>query len=102
MLGNILASILSIGFVYFLNTWAFEAFLITMLTEHMVIIIRILLCILLYIVLFLLLKAIIISLRVFAKIPVIRGLNKLLGFLCGGVYGTLLVGIIYWIGSWFM
>lgn len=100
-LGNILASILSAGFVYCLNTWALESFLITILTEHMIIIVRILLCIVFYIALFLLLKAVIISLRLLARIPVVRGLNKLLGFVCGGAYGVLLVGIIYWISSWF-
>lgn len=101
-IGNILASILSVAFVYCLNTWALEAFLITLLTEHMIIIARVILCIVLYVVLFLLLKAIVVSLRLFTRLPLLKGLNKLLGFLFGGAYGVLLVGIISWIYSWFV
>jgi len=100
--GSILASMLSIVFVYLLNTWALESVLLVLLTDRMLLIVRVLLCIVLYVVLFFVLKAIVLSLRLLTKLPVIRGLNKLLGFVCGIVHGLLLVGIGYWLYSWFV
>ena len=100
--GSILASLLSIVFVYLLNTWALESVLLVLLTDRMLLIVRVLLCIVLYVVLFFVLKAIVLSLRLLTKLPVIRGLNKLLGFVCGIVHGLLLVGIGYWLYSWFV
>ena len=100
--GSILASLLSIVFVYLLNTWALESVLLVLLTDRMLLIVRVLLCIVLYVVLFFALKAIVLSLRLLTKLPVIRGLNKLLGFVCGIVHGLLLVGIGYWLYSWFV
>lgn len=100
--GSILASLLSIVFVYLLNTWALESVLLVLLTDRMLLIVRVLLCIVLYVVLFFVLKAIVLSLRLLTKLPVIRGLNKLLGFVCGIVHGLLLVGIGYWLCSWFV
>ena len=99
--GSILASLLSIIFVYLLNTWALESVLLVLLTDRMLLIVRVLLCIVLYVVLFFVLKAIVLSLRVLTKLPVIRGLNKLLGFVCGIAHGLVLVGIGYWLYSWF-
>ena len=57
-------------------------------------IIRVLLCAVLYIVLFLVLKTIILSLRILTGLPIIKGLNKLLGFVVGAAYGLLLVGVL--------
>ncbi|MBE5882533.1 MAG: hypothetical protein E7289_09580 [Lachnospiraceae bacterium] len=94
-LGTILASLLAIVFVYLLNTWALESLLLTLLADHMLVVVRIVLCVVLYIALFFLLKAMILSLRVLAKLPIVRGLNKLLGFIVGAAYGILLVGIIF-------
>lgn len=94
-LGGMLASILAIVFVYMLNTWALESLLLTLLTDRTLIVVRVLLCVLLYAVVFFVLKAVISSLRILTKLPVIRGLNKLLGFIVGGAYGVLLVGIIF-------
>ena len=94
-LGTILASLLAIAFVYVLNTWALESLLLTLLADHMLVVVRIILCAVLYLVLFLLLKAIILSLKVLAKLPIVRGINKLLGFVAGAAYGILLVGIIF-------
>ncbi|MBQ8527424.1 MAG: hypothetical protein IJ429_03035 [Lachnospiraceae bacterium] len=94
-LGTILASLLSIIFVYLLNTWALESLLLTLLADHMVVVVRIVLCLVLYAALFFVLKAVILSLRVLTKLPVIRGLNKLLGMIAGAAYGILLVGIIF-------
>ena len=48
----------------------------------------------LYIILFLVLKTIILSLRILTGLPIIKGLNKLLGFVVGAAYGLLLVGIL--------
>lgn len=94
-LGTILASLLAIAFVYVLNTWALESLLLTLLADHMLVVVRIILCAVLYLVLFLLLKAIILSLKVLAKLPIVRGINKLLGFVAGAAYGILLLGIIF-------
>ncbi len=99
--GSLAAGLLAIVFVYVLNTWAMESLLMTLLADHMLIVVRLILCIALYALLFFALKAILISLNVLARIPVVRGLNKLLGFVAGAVYGVFLVGIIYWIYSWF-
>ena len=95
MLGEIAASILAIIFVGLLNAWALDAVLLNLLTNHMVVVVRIALCILLYVIVFFILKAIIVSLRVLTKLPVIRGLNKFLGLVSGAAYGLLLVGIIF-------
>ena len=94
-LGGIVASLLAVVFVYLLNTWALDALLMTLIADHMVVVVRIILCIALYVVLYFIWKAIITSLRILSKLPVIRGLNKLLGFAVGVVYGILLVGIIF-------
>lgn len=101
-LGSICASILAIGLVYLLKMWAFDAFFSTLLLEHDVILVRIALCLVVYLAAFFLLKAIVMSLRIITKIPVIRGLNKVLGFILGGVYGVVLVGILTLIRSWFL
>lgn len=93
-LGRLCAGILSLLLVYLLNTWAFAQFVPTLLVDHQVVIVRVLLCIILYIVLFLVLKTIILSLRILTGLPIIKGLNKLLGFLVGAAYGILLVGVL--------
>lgn len=94
-LGGILASILAIVFVYILNVWALESLLFTLMSDHVLVLVRIVLCIILYVVIFFVLKTIIMSFRILTKLPVIRGFNKLLGFVFGAVYGLLLVGIIF-------
>lgn len=94
-LGTILASLLAIVFVYLLNVWALESVLLTLLTDHMVVVVRIIICLALYAILFFVLKAVVMSLKLLAKLPVIRGINKLLGFVAGAAYGVLLVGIIF-------
>lgn len=93
-LGRLCAGILSLLLVYLLNTWAFAQLVPTLLVDHQVVIVRVLLCIILYIVLFLVLKTIILSLRILTGLPIIKGLNKLLGFLVGAAYGILLVGVL--------
>ena len=93
-LGRLCAGILSLLLVYLLNTWAFAQFVPTLLVDHQVVIVRVLLCIVVYIVLFLILKTVILSLRILTGLPIIKGLNKLLGFVVGAVYGLLLVGIL--------
>lgn len=94
-LGEMLAAVFSIAFVYLLHTWAFDALFLTLLKDHTVVIVRVLLCVVLYVVLYFVLKAIILSLRIFTVLPIVRGLNKLLGFAVGIVYGIVLVGIIF-------
>lgn len=94
-LGGIVASLLAVVFVYLLNTWALDALLMTLIADHMIVVVRIILCIVLYVALYFIWKAIITSLRILSKLPIIRGLNKLLGFVVGAVYGILLVGIIF-------
>ena len=94
-LGEMLAAVFSIAFVYLLHTWAFDALFLTLLKDHKVVIVRVLLCVILYVVLYFVLKAIILSLRIFTGLPIVRGLNKLLGFAVGIVYGIVLVGIIF-------
>lgn len=94
-LGGVLASLLAIVFVYLLNTWALESLVWTLFADHMIVVVRIILCIVLYVVIYFVLQAIIMSLRILTKIPIIRGLNKLLGFVTGAAYGLLLVGIIF-------
>ena len=88
-LGRLCAGILSLLLVYLLNTWAFAQLVPTLLVDHQVVIIRVLLCVVLYI-----LKTIILSLRILTGLPIIKGLNKLLGFVVGAAYGLLLVGIL--------
>lgn len=95
MLGEMLAMVFSGGFVYLLHTWAFDAVFMTLLKDHMVIVVRVILCVVLYIVFFLILKALILSLRIFTKLPIVRGVNKVLGFIIGTVCGIVLVGIIF-------
>ena len=94
-LGTVLASMLAIYFVYLLNTWALDAWLVTLLADHKLIIVRVVLCVALYVALFFVLKAIILSLKIISKLPIVRGLNKLLGFLAGAAYGVILVGVIF-------
>ncbi|MBU5430715.1 CvpA family protein [Kineothrix sp. MSJ-39] len=93
-LGRLCAGILSLLLVYLLNTWAFAQLVPTLLVDHQVVVVRVLLCIILYIVLFLVLKTIILSLRILTGLPIIKGLNKLLGFGVGAAYGILLVGVL--------
>ncbi len=94
-LGEILASLLAIVFVCLLNAWALESLLLTLLADHMVVVVRIILCVVLYAVAYFILKAIVMSLRVLTKLPIIRGVNKLLGGVAGAAYGLILVGIIF-------
>lgn len=94
-LGTILASLLAVIFVYLLNAWALESFLVTLITDHMLIVVRILLCVLLYVAVFFVLKTIIMSLKLLTKLPIVRGINKLLGLIVGAAYGVLLVGIFF-------
>lgn len=94
-LGEMLATVLAIMFVYMIHTWAFEALFLTLLKDHMVVIVRIALCFILYVVIFLVVKTIILSLRILTKLPIVHKLNKLLGCIVGVVYGVLLVGIIF-------
>ena len=100
--GSILASLLSIVFVYLLNAWAFESVIPHLLSDYMIVVVRILLCVLVYSAFFFLLKAILMSLKILSRFPVFRGLNKLLGFIAGGCYGLLLAGIIYWVYGLFL
>lgn len=72
-LGRLCAGILSLLLVYLLNTWAFAQLVPTLLVDHQVIIVRVLLCVVLYIVLFLVLKTIILSLRILTGLPIIKG-----------------------------
>ena len=51
-LGRLCAGILSLLLVYLLNTWAFAQLVPTLLADHQVVIVRVLLCVVLYIVLF--------------------------------------------------
>lgn len=95
MLGEIAASVLAIVFVCLLNAWALDALLLTLLADHMIVVVRIVLCIVVYAIAFFILKAIITSLRILTKLPIIHGVNKLLGLVAGAVYGLLLVGIIF-------
>lgn len=95
ILGEIAASALAILFVFLLNTWALESFLLTVLADHMIVVVRILLCVTLYVIAYFILKAVIMSLRVVTKLPIIRGLDRLLGVIAGAAYGLLLVGIIF-------
>lgn len=95
VLGEMLATIFSIVFVYLLHTWAFDALLLNFLKDHMVIVVRFLLCVVLYLVLYFVLKTIILSFRILTGLPIVRGLNKFLGFIVGAVYGVVLVGIIF-------
>ena len=94
-LGTIMASLLAIIFVYLLNVWALESFLMTLLTDHMVVVVRVVICLVLYVILFFVLKAVVMSLKLLEKLPVIRGINRLLGFVAGAAYGIFLVGIIF-------
>ncbi len=94
-LGGMLAGLLAVVFVYLLHSWALDSLLITLLTDRMLVLVRIVLCAVLFVVTYLILKTIILSLRIITGIPVIRGLNRLLGFLMGAVYGVLMVGIIF-------
>ena len=94
-LGEVIAMFFSVLFVYLLHAWAFDALLLNLFKDHMVVIVRIILCVVLYVVLYLILKTIILSLRIFTKLPIVRGVNKLLGFIVGTVYGIVLVGIIF-------
>ena len=71
-LGRLCAGILSLLLVYLLNTWAFAQLVPTLLVDHQVIIVRVLLCVVLYIVLFLVLKTIILSLRILTGLPIIK------------------------------
>lgn len=96
-LGEVATSIVTILFLYILKTWAFEAFFLTVLTNHKVLIVRVVLCLLLYIGTTILLKTILLSLGFLTKLPVLRGLNKILGFLLGAVNGILVTGILLWI-----
>ena len=100
-LGNICASILAIGLLFVLKTWAFESFFTTIFFEHTVFLTRVILCIVIYLLLFFLLKLIVMSLKIITGIPVIKGLNKLLGFVAGAVYGVILVGVISLVYKWF-
>ena len=93
-MGRLCAGILSLLLVYLLNIWAFAQLVPTLLVDHQVVIVRVLLCVVLYTVLFLVLKTIILSLRILTGLPIIKGLNKLLGFVAGAAYGLLLVGIL--------
>lgn len=100
MLGSVCASILSIGFFWILKKWALDSFLGTLLFAHSVLIVRVVLCIALYFALFFVLKAVIISLKVIVRLPVIRGLDRVLGLILGGVYGVIIVGIMTLFYEW--
>ncbi len=95
MLGEIAASVLSIVFVIILNQWALDALLMTLWADYMIVIVRVVLCIALYAAAFFVLRAVIMSLRLVTKLPIIRSVNKFLGLLAGTIYGLLLVGIIF-------
>ena len=95
MLGEIAASVLAIVFVGLLNAWALDALLLTLLADHMIVVVRIVLCVVVYVIAFFILKAIVTSLRILTKLPIIHGVNKLLGLVAGAVYGLFLVGIIF-------
>lgn len=101
MLGEIAASILTFLFVVCLRTWVFESMLVNFLTGNSVLLARIVVCLVTYLILFLLLKTIITSLGILSKMPIIRGLNHLLGVVAGAAYGVLLVGILYMFYTWF-
>ncbi len=94
-LGGALAAVFAMAFVYLLQTWALDALLLNLLKDHMLVVVRVLLCVVLYVVLYLVLKTILLSLRIFTRLPIIRKLNQLLGFIVGAVYGVVLVGVIF-------
>lgn len=94
-LGEMIATVFSVVFVYVLYAWAFDEWFLNLLKDHMVVVVRLLLCIVLYIALYFVLKTIIFSLRIFTKLPIVHGLNKLLGFVIGIVYGVVFVGVIF-------
>ncbi len=100
MLGNIGASVLSLAFFWAIRNWAFDSFLTTLLFERGVLLVRIVLCIIIYVVLFLVLKAILTSLKFLAKLPIIKGVNKLLGLVAGGVFGMILIGVMTLFTEW--
>lgn len=102
IVGSILATILSFLLFWAIRNWAFESFLATLLFNHSMIIVRVVVCLLLYTILFLLLKAIMMSLKIVTKLPIIRGMNRLLGLLLGGAYGVLLVGILTILYEWIL
>lgn len=100
MLGDIAACLLTFLLVWCIRNWVFESALINLLTGNSVLLARIVVCLVLYLALFFLLKALFASLGFLEKIPVIRSINKILGFVAGGVYGILIVGILYIFYTW--
>lgn len=102
MLGNVCAGILSLGFLWIMKNWALESFLGTLLFAHSVLVVRLVLCIALYIALFFGLKAVFLSLKFISKLPVIRGLDKVLGLILGGVFGVVIVGIMTVFYEWIL
>lgn len=100
IIGSICATVLSFAFFWVIKTWAFESFLSTLLFQHSLLIVRIVLCIVLYALLFLLLKTVVMSLRFITGLPVIRGLNKIFGLAAGCVYGLIWVGILTMLYEW--
>ena len=99
-LGNVCASILSLGFFWILKNWAFDSFLGTLLFCHSVLIVRRVICVALFLALFFALKAVIVSLRVVSSLPIIRGLDRLLGLVLGGLFGVVIVGIMTIFYEW--
>lgn len=102
MLGNVCAGILSLGFFWVMKNWAFESFLGTLLFAHSVLVVRLVLCIALYIALFFGLKAVFLSLKFISKLPVVRGLDKVLGLILGGAFGVIIVGIMTLFYEWIL
>lgn len=100
IIGSICATILSFSFFWIIRNWAFESFLANLLFQHSLLLVRIVLCVVLYIIMFLLLKTVMMSLKIITKIPIIRGLNKLLGLIAGGIYGLIWVGILTLLYEW--
>ena len=54
----------------------------------------------LFLILFFVLKAVIVSLRVVSSLPIIRGLDRLLGLVLGGLFGVVIVGIMTIFYEW--
>ena len=102
MLGNICASVLSLAFFWTIKNWALDSFLGTLLFEHSVLIVRLVLCVAIYIALFLALKAVVMSLKFVSMLPVIKYLDRIIGLFMGGIYGIIIVGILTLLYEWIL
>ena len=100
LLGSICAGVLSLFLFWILKKWSFGFFLGTLLFDHSILLVRIILCVVIYFALFFVLKAIFLSLKIVTGLPIIRGLDRILGLILGGVYGVVIVGIMTLLYEW--